>query len=438
MPALDASAPARDAIDEFLRHLAARDLSASTRRIRKTFLNEYLRHAQQAAAAAGAEQPLTAGELLEPERTAAWLADAAEGKTRTRNTLRGPDAAAYPNSMRVRADTVNAFAEFLGDPARVDRQAPARGYHLTPGDTERLLHELTVKRPIHANAMTALRTAAVAAVIADTGHGVPEIADLKLSALHLDGDVAGGQEASVDLDGESYPLTRSTVHVLTRWLAARGTLIAELEGSDPGYLWIPTKPGRPRGGVPSAKPGINPAAVRTLHASHRALVSQLLGTPLRPGALRAAAVSLAVSTGDPGELSLLHDHDRVLVLVAEREHQRHPAAAHQLRVHVDAEALELGPVGGGVGRAEEDAGRPSGLEVVSGRPERHRHAPARRGHLDPAVAVAEGHIRHQREPELLGVERDGLILVGHRHHHLADLCHLRHCFPLALASVCHY
>ena len=298
MPALDASAPARDAIDEFLRHLADRDLSASTRRIRKTFLNEYLRHAQQAAAAAGAAGPLTARELLEPERTAAWLADAAEGKTRTRNTLRGPDAAAYPNSMRVRADTVYAFAEFLGEPGRVDRQAPARGYHLTPGDTERLLHELTVKRPIHANAMTALRTAAVAAVIADTGHGVPEIADLKLSALHLNGD-----EARAEIDGESYPLTGSTVHILTRWLAARASLIAELEGSDPGYLWIPTKPGRPRGGVPSAKPGISPAAVRTLHASHRALVSQLLGTPLRPGALRAAA--LAAITPNDQELRVL-------------------------------------------------------------------------------------------------------------------------------------
>ena len=292
MPALDASAPARDAIDEFLRHLAGRDLSASTRRIRKTFLNEYLRHAQQAA---GADKQLTARDLLDGERAAAWLADAAEGKTRTRNTLRGPDAAAYPNSMRVRADTVNAFAEFLGEPARVDRQAPARGYHLTPGDTEKLLHDLTVKRPIHANAMTALRTAAVAAVIADTGHGVPEIADLKLSALHLDGDERGPK---VELDGESFPLTRSTVHILTRWLAARASLIAELEGSDPGYLWIPTKPGRPRGGVPSAKPGISPAAVRTLHASHRALVSQLLGTPLRPGALRAAAAPLSASPGD--------------------------------------------------------------------------------------------------------------------------------------------
>ena len=122
MPAPDAATPARDAIDAFLRHLADRDLSATTRRIRKTFLNEYLRHAQQAA-----EQPLTARELLDGDRAAAWLADAAAGKTRTRNTLRGPDAAAYPNSMRVRADSLNAFAEFLGEPARVDRQAPARG-----------------------------------------------------------------------------------------------------------------------------------------------------------------------------------------------------------------------------------------------------------------------------------------------------------------------
>src|ERR1700748_3784501 len=51
MSAPDASTPARDAIDAFLRHLAERDLSATTRRIRKTYLNEYLRHAQQAAAA---------------------------------------------------------------------------------------------------------------------------------------------------------------------------------------------------------------------------------------------------------------------------------------------------------------------------------------------------------------------------------------------------
>ena len=295
----DASTPARDAIDAFLRHLADRDLSATTRRIRKTYLNEYLRHAQQAAAADGSDgdgtataeepaaaaaRPLTAGDLMDGERAAAWLADAAAGRTRTRNTSRGPEAAAYPNSMRVRIDSVNAFAEFLGEPGRLDRQPPVRGYQLTPGDTEALLHDLTVKRPIHANAMTALRTAAVAALVADSGRGVPELADLNVSALHLDGD-----EPRADVDGEYVPLTQATVHILTRWLAARASIVADLEGSDPGHLWIPTKPGRARGGVPSAKPGISPAAVRTLHASHRTLVSQMLGTPLRPGALRAAA-----------------------------------------------------------------------------------------------------------------------------------------------------
>ncbi len=281
----------------FVRHLADRGLSATTRRIRKTYLSEYLRHAQRAAAgddqAGDAEDaevtiteaaPLTAGDLLDPGRAHAWLTDAAAGKTRTRNTSRGPEAAAYPNSMRVRIDSVNALAEFVGVPGRLERQAPARGFALSPGDTEALLHELTVKRPVNANAMTALRTAAVAALVADSGRGVPELADLNLRALHLDGG-----EPYADVAGERVPLTRSTVHVLTRWLAARASIVADLEGSDPGHLWIPTKPGRARGGVPSAKPGISPAAVRTLHASHRALVSQLLGTPLRPGALRAAA-----------------------------------------------------------------------------------------------------------------------------------------------------
>jgi hypothetical protein len=301
MSAPDASTPAREAIDAFIQHLADRGLSATTRRIRKTYLSEYLRHAQQAdatdaeetpdgpegedpQAAGGERRPLAAGDLMDGDRATAWLADAASGKTRSRNTSRGPEAAAYPNSMRVRIDSVNALAEFIGDAYRLDRQPPARGFQLTPGDTEALLHDLTVKRPIHANAMTALRTAAVASLVADTGRGVPELADLNLRALHLDGD-----RPYAEVEGEQAPLTQSTVHILTRWLAARASIVVELEGSDPGHLWIPTKPGRARGGVPSAKPGISPAAVRTLHASHRALVSQLLGTPLRPGALRAAA-----------------------------------------------------------------------------------------------------------------------------------------------------
>jgi hypothetical protein len=278
MPGLDARAPAGEAIDDFVRHLSDRQFATSTRRIRRHFLEEYLRHAQQAA---GTSQ-MTAGELMDPGRAGAWLADAADGKLRTRNTLRGPEAASYPNSMRVRIRSYNAFAEFLGLPGRRDNEPPARGFYLTPADTQRLLYDLTTRRPVLGDAAIALRTAAVAALVADTGRGVPELAGLAVSALHLDG------EAHVELADGPARLSGPTVAILTRWLGARAEIIAELEGSDPGYLWIPVKPGRPRGGRPPVKPGLAPAAVRTLHAAHRTLVSRMLGTPLRPGALRAA------------------------------------------------------------------------------------------------------------------------------------------------------
>jgi hypothetical protein len=278
MSAREAGSPASDAIDDFIRHLADRQFAGTTRRIRRHFLEEFLHHAQQATGTVR----VTVGELMAPGRADAWLGDAAAGRLRTRNSLRGPGAAAYPNSMRVRTDSYNAFADFLGLADRRDNQAPARGFYLTPADTQRVLYDLTVRRLPQANVAIALRTAAVAAMVADTGRGVPELAGLDVSALHLDGG------ARVDLADGSCQLGGPTVQILTRWLEARAEIIAELQGSDPGYLWIPTKPGRPRGGRPAIKPGLAPAAVRTLHAAHRTLLSRMLGTPLRPGALRGA------------------------------------------------------------------------------------------------------------------------------------------------------
>ena len=123
MPPGEKREPADEAINEFIRHLANRDFSITTRRIRRHFLDEYLQHVQQAAGTVD----ISVSQLMEPARAAAWLADAADGKTRTRNTLGGPDAAAYSNSMRVRIDSYNAFAEFLCLPGRYDRQPPAAG-----------------------------------------------------------------------------------------------------------------------------------------------------------------------------------------------------------------------------------------------------------------------------------------------------------------------
>jgi hypothetical protein len=276
MAALHARTPAGEAVAAFSSHLAGLRLAASTQRIRRHFLDEFLEHARQAAGST----ELTVGELLEPERADAWLADAAAGRTRTRNTLRGPYAAAGVNSMRVRVDSYNAFAEFLGLPDRRDSQPPADGDRLTPAQAQRLLHDLAGRKPGFANAAGTLRTAAVAALVADTDRSVPDLAGLGVKALHLDG------AARVELADGPCPLRAQTVLILNRWLEARAAIIAELEGSDPGYLWIPVKPGRPRGGRPPVKPGLKPAAVRTLHAAHRRLISHVLGTPLRPGAFR--------------------------------------------------------------------------------------------------------------------------------------------------------
>jgi integrase len=273
---LTEAAPASRAIEDFVLHLTHSGLSATTVRIRQHFLDEYALHVQQATDTAD----VTVGDLLSPGRVEAWLDDAVAGRTRTRNTLHGPQATAHRNSMRVRADSYNAFAEFLGSPDRVDADRPEPGDMLTPSDARQLLHQLSVRRPVHANAATSLRTAAVAALVAGTGRTVPELAGLNVRDVHL------GNTPEVDIDGEACPLSPEAGLVLRRWLEARAEITAELEGSDPGYLWIPTKPGRPRGGKPPVKPGLSRAAVRTLHASHRSLVYQLLGGPMRPGTLR--------------------------------------------------------------------------------------------------------------------------------------------------------
>src|ERR1700759_4168302 len=140
MPVPDGGTPATRAVDKFVRHLGAR-FSPTTCRIRQRYLEEYQAHAR--AAAGGAGRQLTVGEWMEPERAEAWLADAAAGKLRTRNTRYGPEAAATANSMRVRTDSWNAFAQFLGWTERLTPPPPEPGFHLTPSDTEGLLHDLS-------------------------------------------------------------------------------------------------------------------------------------------------------------------------------------------------------------------------------------------------------------------------------------------------------
>src|SRR6267154_2595664 len=107
--------------------------------------------------------------------------------------------------------------------------------------------------------------------------------DVCSSDLHLDG------EARVDLTDGSCRLGSATVQILTRWLDVRAAIVAELEGSDPGYLWIPTKPGRPRRGRPHpARRPPNPRqpGTREPASAWRFPRRQPVTLPARPGLLK--------------------------------------------------------------------------------------------------------------------------------------------------------
>ncbi|MGW0844300.1 hypothetical protein ACWD26_30005 [Streptomyces sp. NPDC002787] len=270
---------AQETIDAYLDELTGRGYAAGTRRLRERYLTEYLQHALTTE---GAPPDLSAEELTEPERAHAWYNDAQAGLTRQRNTLHGPQADAAQATQRSRAITYNLFAAWLALPHRLELPPVTTGEHLDPEDARTVIHNLSVRRPNGANAATTIRTAALAALVATTGRTVSDLARLDTADLQLD-----RPQPRLLLEDGPVPLDEKTVRIVRRWLRQRAGITAALESdTDPGYLWIPTKQGRPRAGHETPPPGARRAAIRTLHHAHRRLVYNLLGRPLRPGALR--------------------------------------------------------------------------------------------------------------------------------------------------------
>lgn len=266
------------AIGAFMNAQQEAGYADETVRLRGTLLTEFLEHVLNEEKTAS----LTAEELVEPERTDSWLDAADAGETRRRNTLTGPDAAAAYDSQRARIQTYNTFVDYLGL-SGLQRAYPPTGHgdRLEPEQAYNLLRTLAVRRPTGANAATAIRTAAVAALVAATGRSVPQLHELNVT----DVDLERRPVPVVTVADFDHPLDKHSVEILRRWLDVRAGITKALEGSDPGFLWIPTKPGRERAGVQPPKPGLTRAAVRTLHAAHRSLVLQVIGVPLRPYAL---------------------------------------------------------------------------------------------------------------------------------------------------------
>ncbi|PNV30940.1 hypothetical protein C1708_33230 [Streptomyces sp. DH-12] len=266
------------AIGSFVKAQQKAGYANETVRLRGTLLNEFLAHVLNEEMTSS----LTAEELVEPERAASWLDAAGAGETRRRNTLAGPDAVAAHDSQRARIQTYNAFVDYLAL-SGLHRPYPASGHsdRLEPEQADKLLRTLAVRRPTGANAATTIRTAAVAALVAATGRSLPQLHQLNVT----DVDLERRPVPVVTVADSDHLLDKHTVEILRRWLDVRAGITKALEGSDPGYLWIPTKPGRERAGLQPPKPGLTRAAVRTLHAAHRNLVLQTVGVPLRPYAL---------------------------------------------------------------------------------------------------------------------------------------------------------
>ncbi|MFE1240843.1 hypothetical protein [Streptomyces tendae] len=272
------TADALAAIGAFLRAQQEGGYADETVRLRGRLLTEYLEHVLDEEKTTA----LTAEELVRPERADSWLGAARAGGTRRRNTLTGPDATAAHDSQRARIQTYNTFVDHLGLPELQHPYPPAgHGDRLEPEQARSLLRTLAVRRPTGANAATAIRTAAVAALVAATGRTVPQLHKLNVTDI----DPERRPVPVVTVDDVEHLLDKDTADILRRWLDVRAGITQALEGSDPGYLWIPTKPGRERAGVQPPKPGLTRAAVRTLHAAHRSLVLQVVGVPLRPYAL---------------------------------------------------------------------------------------------------------------------------------------------------------
>ncbi|GGY71378.1 hypothetical protein GCM10010363_60850 [Streptomyces omiyaensis] len=264
---------AAQAVDTFLASLG----SASTRRQRKAFLDEYL--AWTAEAHDRPHIAVTTAALLEEENVARWLHAAAQGHTRRRNSSRGPRAEASQNSMAARVSTVNAFSAYYGRPLALRPPAGQFAPRLTSDEARRALQKLTEHKPVGILQTTWERSAAVIAAALATGEGLAALHPLRRDDLDLD-----HRPPRIHVRDTWHPITDETgLHTLERWARTHQALtsghLKELKGGDVHQLWVTTAPGRPRGDAPAPPAGL-PATIRTLESAHRKLTATVLGSPL--------------------------------------------------------------------------------------------------------------------------------------------------------------
>lgn len=262
--------------------LARSGASASTRRQRRWALTEGARYA---AKATGILVPrVTIGVLLRPDILAHWFTEAARGNTR----VRGDITQAADASMRARRASLTALAVHLGLPTpQLSVASVSVGERWTKADAMAAIRRLLAGPPPRTTRASWARTAALAALAVDTGERIGVLHGLAVADVDLRRQV-------VTVAGHPVPLSSTTTAAVATWLAERGRIVAELEGSEPPQLWVSTHLVI-AGNGPTARrrtAGL-PLTVRALHQSHRRCLQRFVaaGHPaalLRLGQLRPA------------------------------------------------------------------------------------------------------------------------------------------------------
>jgi integrase len=286
--------PARSVITAFVDDLDKRGRGVDTRRQREGYLTEYLEWAQQTLQL---DRPLRAGDLVDEELALRWLGTAAAGGTRRRfpsagrrsESERAPsradEAAREPLQASVpagaaRTTTLNTFSRFLGRPLNLRLPLPVDHPRLAPLEARQKLRRIADQRPTGMTEPCWQRTAALAALVVDTGLSVGALFPLRTTDIDL-------REATATVGEDVFELDRdTTVLLLRQWLKTHAALTGQLEGGEVKEVWITVHPGPTRRGHPT-RPAALPASLRTLHVAHQELTRQLFDEPVRLGKFRA-------------------------------------------------------------------------------------------------------------------------------------------------------
>ena len=272
--------PADGAMNGFITviWLTATSASPPGQRIHQHFLGEYLRHVREAAGTVD----ISVRELMDP-RAAAWLADTADGKTRTRNTLGGPDAAASP--FDARAHRLVQRLRRIPLPAQPLRPPPpAAGDYLAPAVPSASCTTLPSAGP---STPTPPRRSAPPLRRARRRHR-PERP--RTRPAHRQRPAPGGRGARRSRRRLLPVSATPTVQILNRWLDIGAAIVAELEGRT-----LATCRFRPSRGGPGAPSACRAGSLARSHPHPPRRPPdprrQVRGSPLRPGAFRAVRPS---------------------------------------------------------------------------------------------------------------------------------------------------